>query len=84
MCLFCDKPVKGDKYGDKPHRFKASMIKAPYKEIGCCLVSCICPPCTQFVLRKEVLDGDMTKYSCCQVCMVLLRDGFVHRPRRPN
>lgn len=31
-----------------------------------CLVGMICYPCCAFTTRKKALDGDMSKYTCCQ------------------
>lgn len=42
------------------------MCGACCKEPLCCLCQFICPPCTQFVLRKEALNDNMSEYICCQ------------------
>ena len=31
-----------------------------------CLVGMLCPCCCAFATRMKVLDGEMTKYRCCQ------------------
>jgi len=67
MCCFCDDgPIEGDPYGTNPNQFKTGLFDAPCADPQCCLIACLCPPCTQFELRRKVLNYDMTKYTCCQ------------------
>lgn len=66
MCIFCDDgPIDND---PRPTgaRFKTDMMNAPCADPLCCLASCFCPCPAAFVNRKRALEGDMTKYTCCQ------------------
>lgn len=66
MCCFCDDgPVDGDKY-PQGNMFKTGLMDAPCADPTCCCLACICNPCTQWELRRKILNYDMTKYSCCQ------------------
>lgn len=31
-----------------------------------CCIGMVCGPCCAYTTRKKALDGDMTKYACCQ------------------
>lgn len=71
MCWLCgddDKPVKGDKF-PSGRQFKTTMCKAPCKDPGCFCLSCLCPCCAQYTMRKQVLGGGdvwQSRYMCCQ------------------
>eukprot|EP00640_Fibrocapsa_japonica_P004394 CAMPEP_0113935946 /NCGR_PEP_ID=MMETSP1339-20121228/2967_1 /TAXON_ID=94617 /ORGANISM="Fibrocapsa japonica" /LENGTH=226 /DNA_ID=CAMNT_0000938251 /DNA_START=97 /DNA_END=777 /DNA_ORIENTATION=- /assembly_acc=CAM_ASM_000762 len=67
-CLTCfsDDPIEGDKYGHYSNTFQLSMKDATCQEPGCCLASCFCPPCAQYIIRQKALEGDMSNYRCCQ------------------
>jgi len=66
MCCFCsDDPIEGDTHAQGTS-FKTTLFDAPCNDPGCCMLACFCPPCTQFELRRKVLNYDMTKYTCCQ------------------
>lgn len=42
------------------------MITACCADPCCCMLSCVCPICASYSLRKRALKGDMSKYRCCQ------------------
>eukprot|EP00736_Rhodelphis_marinus_P005417 Rmarinus@m.11427 len=66
MCWFDDGAVEGDKYAGKPNEFKVTMMKAPCEEPGIFCAAALCAPCMACHTRKKVLDGDLSKYTCCQ------------------
>jgi len=72
MCWLCipADPVEGDIRsnldGQYPATFQTDMCGAPCVDPGCFCATIFCSCCTAFVLRKEVIHQDMTKYSCCQ------------------
>jgi hypothetical protein len=46
--------------------WQVPMIETPLRRpIQCCLFT-LCPPCGQWILRRQLLDGDMTKYKLWQ------------------
>lgn len=69
MCM-CSGPVDGFGYIDgKP--FETNMCNAPCKNPSCwCLtllsMYCGCESCVVCMMRRRVLQGDMTKYTCYQ------------------
>mmetsp|Transcript_17370 Transcript_17370/g.29137 ORF Transcript_17370/g.29137 Transcript_17370/m.29137 type:complete len:231 (+) Transcript_17370:34-726(+) len=77
MCLLCDGSPTEDKRGKFKTfkgngKFQTGMCSAPCA--GCPSTGCWClaqgfpltSGCAQFFLRRKVLRGDMSKYSCCQ------------------
>ena len=42
-------------------------VGAPVNNFGCCCLAFFCPYCAVYTMRTRYLEGDMTKYSCCQV-----------------
>jgi len=66
MCYICDgSPVAEDTRPTGP-TFKTSMCDAPCSDPLCCCAACLCPCCTAFQVRRQVLDYDWTQYKCCQ------------------
>jgi hypothetical protein len=59
-------------YGEGRVRFQTDLMGAPCSSCptSCCWFTCQFIPftqcLTQYFLRRKVLDGDMTKYVCCQ------------------
>merc|ERR1712110_339431 len=56
----------GQKYGNMPNRFQTNLCEAPCKNPGCCCIAFCCPLCAVYNARTKVLDGDMSRYICCQ------------------
>eukprot|EP00299_Pterocystis_sp_00344_P012174 c5805_g1_i1.p1 GENE.c5805_g1_i1~~c5805_g1_i1.p1 ORF type:complete len:222 (-),score=25.62 c5805_g1_i1:23-652(-) len=46
--------------------FKTSLCRAPCENFCCCCISFCCLPCATCVIRKRLLNQDMTQYRCCQ------------------
>ncbi|KAJ1404277.1 hypothetical protein B484DRAFT_338183, partial [Ochromonadaceae sp. CCMP2298] len=46
--------------------FHISMMQALWLNQPTCLCTYLCPPCFAVLLRHRVLEGDMSRYSCCQ------------------
>mmetsp|Transcript_22874 Transcript_22874/g.33418 ORF Transcript_22874/g.33418 Transcript_22874/m.33418 type:complete len:206 (+) Transcript_22874:107-724(+) len=67
-CLICfsPEPVEGDERSFRPNSFQISLMDAVCKGQPCCCISCFCPCCAAFKARKDALDGDMSRYICCQ------------------
>eukprot|EP01031_Cornospumella_fuschlensis_P031791 gene31791-38430_t len=75
-CIISGEPVEDSRGKIKtysgPNKFQASMMEAPCADgcTTCCWFLGQCIPvtcaCTQYALRRKVLGGDMTKYSCFQ------------------
>lgn len=66
MCFLCDgSPVEGD---DRAHgqTFQTTMCKSPVDNCPRFCFAFICPCLSACLLRRQVLEGDMSKYSCCQ------------------
>jgi hypothetical protein len=42
------------------------MMEALWKNQPTCLCTYLCAPCSAILLRHRLLDGDMSKYLCCQ------------------
>merc|ERR1712110_1051717 len=71
MCLVDQAKMKrehllGQKYGDNPNTFKTNLCHAPMNNPGCCVMACCCPLCAVYHARHKVLEGDMSRYICCQ------------------
>ena len=67
-CLFCfsDEPVENDPRLINQSAFDITMAEAIYKgQPNCCLSYCF-PCCFNYYTRYEVLDKDLSNYSCCQ------------------
>ena len=67
-CLLCfdDGPIEGDPRQNYANKFKTDMMGAAAADPVCCILSFCCLPCAQIKLRKDVLNGDMSQYKCCQ------------------
>ncbi|KAL0584334.1 hypothetical protein ABG067_005835 [Albugo candida] len=67
MCILCSgSPVDGDIRGQNSNEFMVGMMSAPCTSPCCCLASCFCPCCAQYIIRRKALDNDMSKYVCFQ------------------
>jgi hypothetical protein len=68
-CLLCfpDEPIEGDPKQLRSGQFQITMMQGLYKNQPACCLGYICFPCAAIYTRREVLGGDMTRYSCCQV-----------------
>eukprot|EP00808_Paulinella_micropora_P006882 g29435.t1 len=67
MCFVCDGSpgAEGDPYPEGA-AFKTDLMHSWCKDPICFLCNWLCPPCTQFILRRKALAEDMSKYRCCQ------------------
>lgn len=67
-CLMCfdDSPIPDDPKAFRPNTFQISMMEACYKNQPVCLVAYLCPPCCAYSTRMNVLDKDISRYTCCQ------------------
>mmetsp|Transcript_16031 Transcript_16031/g.16148 ORF Transcript_16031/g.16148 Transcript_16031/m.16148 type:complete len:212 (-) Transcript_16031:167-802(-) len=74
-CIFSSDPVEdptGRLKTFQGQNFQTTMMAAPCANCpsSCCWFTCQFIPftscCTQYFLRRKVLDGDMSKYSCFQ------------------
>jgi hypothetical protein len=67
-CLLCfsGAPLDDDEKSQRERKFQISLVDAVCKGQPCCVLSCLCPCCAAMKARQDVLDGDMTKYICCQ------------------
>ena len=67
-CLLCfdDGPIDNDPRQNYANKFKTDMMGATAADPICCIMSFCCLPCAQIKLRKDVLNGDMGQYKCCQ------------------
>lgn len=62
-CIFCFSSERDDLEGNE---WDVSMLSAPCKQPCMCCFAMTMPWCAQCYLRRVVLDGDMSKYKCCQ------------------
>lgn len=65
-CLFDDGPVEDDPRAYREGTFQISMMDALYKNQPWCCCTYLLPCCSAYYTRYKVLDGDLTKYTCCQ------------------
>lgn len=62
-CIFLFPSEREDNYGNE---WDVAMLRAPCAHPCMCCFAMVLPPCAQMYLRSRVLDGDMSKYKCCQ------------------
>jgi len=67
-CLLCfdDSPIDGDPRAGYQRQWQIGMMDAPTKNFGNFCFSFCCPHCAQYFLREKALEGDWTRYKCCQ------------------
>lgn len=67
-CLLCfsDEPVPDDPKAGRVNQFQITMMDGLCKNQPVCCLTCFCAPCSAYYTRYRVLDGDMTRYVCCQ------------------
>lgn len=67
-CLLCfsDDPIEGDDKANRPNQFQMSLKDGCCQHQPWCLLTYLCAPCSTYYTRYRVLDGDMSKYICCQ------------------
>lgn len=67
-CLLCfsDEPIEDDPRNKRTNRFQISMVEGLYTNQPWCCLTFLCPCCSAYYTRYRVLDGDMSKYICCQ------------------
>ena len=69
MCfLFCFSadPIPNDPKAGRTDHFQISMMEGLNKNQPVCLLTCCCAPCSAYYTRYKVLDGDLSRYTCCQ------------------
>lgn len=68
LCLLCfdDSPIENDPKQGREGMFKISMMDTLTTNQPVCCLSYMLPCCCAYKLRKDILDGDMTRYTCCQ------------------
>jgi hypothetical protein len=66
MCgIICfGEPVEDDPKQDRPNTFRISMAEGCYQPA--CLATYLCPVCCVYYARTQVIDSDMSRYTCCQ------------------
>ncbi|CAM9190063.1 unnamed protein product, partial [Ectocarpus fasciculatus] len=64
--FFSDDPIDGDAKSGRPNRFQLSLMDGLTHNQPWCLLTFLCPPCATYYSRYRVLDGDMSRYTCCQ------------------
>mmetsp|Transcript_1801 Transcript_1801/g.2839 ORF Transcript_1801/g.2839 Transcript_1801/m.2839 type:complete len:171 (-) Transcript_1801:519-1031(-) len=65
-CLLCfsDEPTDGVEGRFRRNEFQRSLKESCLTP--CCCFAFMCPPCSAYYIRYKALDGDMTRYECCQ------------------
>lgn len=71
LMFFSDDPIDGDAKSGRPNRFQLSLMDGLTHNQPWCLLTFLCPPCATYYSRYRVLDGDMSRYTCCQVSITL-------------
>lgn len=68
FCCLSDDTLPDDKdpRGYNTNTFKTTMLKSPCNAPGSFCLAFLCPCPANFKLRRDVLGGDMSKYTCCQ------------------
>eukprot|EP01038_Epipyxis_sp_PR26KG_P012686 gene12686-17009_t len=67
-CLLCfdDSPIPQDPKGFRRNQFQLSMMDTLSSNQPACCLSYFLPCCASYYIRYKTLDGDMTRYTCCQ------------------
>jgi len=67
-CLLCfsSESVPDNPKSNRPETFQISMLEGAVKNQPVCCLTYLCTPCCVYYTRYSVLDGDMTRYECCQ------------------
>mmetsp|Transcript_13949 Transcript_13949/g.33456 ORF Transcript_13949/g.33456 Transcript_13949/m.33456 type:complete len:370 (+) Transcript_13949:1572-2681(+) len=63
FCFDAPAPEEIDPYNGG---WQVSMLESPVRRPLLCCVATSCPHCTQFYLRRQLLDNDMSKYKLWQ------------------
>ena len=81
LLCFDGSPIEGDLKASRQNVFQISLTEGLYKKQvfndwiyftfltsyqPVCCITYLCAPCCTYYTRYRVLDGDMSKYSCCQ------------------
>eukprot|EP00041_Stephanoeca_diplocostata_P016902 m.335127 g.335127 ORF g.335127 m.335127 type:complete len:522 (+) comp20523_c0_seq3:207-1772(+) len=64
FCFPKDPPPYNE--AEYPNKWDHFMIHEPCQNPCECCFGYLCLPCGQYRLRSKILEGDMTKYKCCQ------------------
>lgn len=68
MCIFCSgDPVENDpRIHLQARQWETGMMHSCCANPGGCIGATLCTPCCACYLRDKALQGDYTKYKCCQ------------------
>ena len=66
LLFFSGDPIENDPRAIRSNRFQISMMDGLTTHQPWCCLTYLCPCCSAYYTRYRVLDGDMTKYMCCQ------------------
>ena len=65
LCCFSEGPIDDDKFPEG-QKFQTALDDAACQNPSCCLAGGCCPCCASWKLRRDFLQNDMNKYTCCQ------------------
>lgn len=66
LFFFSGDPIDDDPKASRSNRFQISMMDGLTTHQPWCCLTYLCPCCSAYYTRYRALDGDMTKYMCCQ------------------
>ena len=66
LLCFDDAPIKEHARAGRIGTFQISMVEGLYMAQPICCLTYLCPPCMAYWTRLQVLNGDISQYSCCQ------------------
>jgi len=78
-CIYCFSPEDDGNHG---REWDVRMEMGPCRKPHICCCSCILPCCTQWWVRRQVLENDMSRYKCCQghmdgpYCCAVCKEGL--------
>jgi hypothetical protein len=66
LLFFSGDPIDDDPKANRSNRFQISMMDGLCTHQPWCCLTYLFPCCSAYYTRYRVLDGDMSKYICCQ------------------
>jgi hypothetical protein len=66
LLFFSPDPIDGDAKQLRQNTFQISMMEGCYKNQPWCLCTALLPCCSAYYTRHRALDGDLSRYACCQ------------------
>ena len=66
LLFFSPDPIEGDAKQLRQNTFQISLMEGCYKNQPWCLCTTVFPCCSAYYTRYKALDGDMSRYVCCQ------------------